>query len=271
MGAGKHLRPHSETGSVLEARILETLRDLSNATITLNPLVRGGPSHASIIFAYTADTRNLFRGPLAKKTVVFSPLGIQKEQLGSPRTPRQTPPKLLYAGRLLYWKGVYIAIQAFAKLLTKIPAARFTIVGTEPEEARLKAGTLHRKIGITSILHRGYRKGNCLNSTIATISLLFPSLHDSGGFVVLEALCHEVPVVCLDLGGPNETVTPDSGLIIKTDGRNTTQVASSIADEVFNVLQSPKTLAQLSSGAYRGLTILSYQIRMPGLANPLST
>ena len=66
---------------------------------------------------------------------------------------------------------------------------------------------------------------------------------------MLEALCHEMPVVCLDLGGPNETVTPDSGLIIKTDGRNTTQVASSIADEVFNVLQSPKTLAQLSSGA----------------------
>jgi glycosyltransferase involved in cell wall biosynthesis len=103
-------------------------------------------AHLQPDFAYTADIRNLFRGPLAKKTVVFSPLGIQTEQLGSPRTPRQTPPKLLYAGRLLYWKGVYIAIQAFAKLLTKIPAARFTIVGTEPEEARLKADTLHRKI-----------------------------------------------------------------------------------------------------------------------------
>ena len=30
---------------------------------------------------------------------------------------------------------------------------------------------------------------------------LFPSLHDSGGFVVLEALSHGLPVVCLDLGG----------------------------------------------------------------------
>ena len=79
--------------------------------------------------------------------------------------------------------------------------------------------------------------------------LLFPSLHDSGGFVVLEALCHGMPVLCLDLGGPKEIVTPESGLIIKTDGRNTTQVASSIANELYNVLQSPTTLAQLSSGA----------------------
>src|SRR5262249_23547770 len=46
-----------------------------------------------------------------------------------------------------------------------------------------------------------------------------------------------------------EIVTPESGLIIKTDGRNTTQVATSIADELYNLLQSPATLAQLSAGA----------------------
>ena len=48
----------------------------------------------------------------------------------------------LYAGRLLYWKGVHIAIQAFAKFLTKIPNARFTIAGSGPEEATLKADAL---------------------------------------------------------------------------------------------------------------------------------
>jgi hypothetical protein len=68
---------------------------------------------------------------------------------------------------------------------------------------------------------------------------------------VLEALCHEMPVVCLDLAGPKKIVTPKSSLIIKTDGRNTTQIASSIANELYNVLllQSLTTLAQLSSGA----------------------
>jgi len=125
LAAGKHPPFSLRDGFGLRGRILETLRDLSNATITINPLVRGGLSRASIIFASTADTRNLLRGPL-KKTLVFSPLGIRTELLGSPRTRYQTPPRLLYAGRLLYWKGVHIAIQAFAMLLKKIPKARFT-------------------------------------------------------------------------------------------------------------------------------------------------
>jgi glycosyltransferase involved in cell wall biosynthesis len=79
--------------------------------------------------------------------------------------------------------------------------------------------------------------------------LLFPSLHDSSGGVVLEALCHGMPVVCLDLGGPKEIVTPNSGVIIKTAGLNTAQVASRIADEIHALLVSPATLAKLSAGA----------------------
>ena len=39
-------------------------------------------------------------------------------------------------------------------------------------------------------------------------ALLYPSLHDSSGNVVLEALFHGLPVVCLDLGGPAEIVDP---------------------------------------------------------------
>jgi glycosyltransferase involved in cell wall biosynthesis len=32
--------------------------------------------------------------------------------------------------------------------------------------------------------------------------LLFPSLHDEGGFVIAEAMAAHLPVVCLDRGGP---------------------------------------------------------------------
>ena len=38
-------------------------------------------------------------------------------------------------------------------------------------------------------------------------AFLFPSLHDSSGNVVLEAMSHGLPVVCFDLGGPGVLVT----------------------------------------------------------------
>src|SRR5260370_2803930 len=65
IGGGETSPSSLRDGFGLKGRILETLRDLSNATITINPLVRRGLSHASIIFPSTAHTPNLFRGPLA--------------------------------------------------------------------------------------------------------------------------------------------------------------------------------------------------------------
>ncbi|HVX77209.1 MAG TPA: glycosyltransferase [Bradyrhizobium sp.] len=233
----------------LRGRVLEALRDLSNSTLSINPVVRGGFDDAAVIFAKTSDTKDLLSSHLQDKTIVFGELGIRKEQIASPRIRRQTSPKLLYAGRLLYWKGVHIAVEAFAELLAKMPNARFTIVGSGPEEARLKADAQARKI-IDNIDFIPWLPQNKLFELYDSHDLLlFPSLHDSSGGVVLEALCHGMPVVCLDLGGPKDIVTPDSGIIITTTALNTTQVASSIADEIHKALSCPTTLADLSRGA----------------------
>ena len=78
---------------------------------------------------------------------------------------------------------------------------------------------------------------------------LFPSLHDSGGFVVLEALSLGLPVVCLDLGGPKDIVTANSGIVIKHNDRDTAQVATAMAGEILRLLSSPDSLASLSAGA----------------------
>jgi hypothetical protein len=56
-------------------------------------------------------------GDLREKTIVL--LGIRKAQIASPRVRRQKPPRLLCAGRLLYWKGVHIAVQAFEQFILR--------------------------------------------------------------------------------------------------------------------------------------------------------
>jgi glycosyltransferase involved in cell wall biosynthesis len=230
-------------------RILEVTRDLSNSTININPLIRSGIAAAAVIFVKTADTRALFIGSVRQKTVLFIELGIQKEQLSLPRMPRQTPPTFLYAGRLLYWKGVHIAVQAFAHLSKRMPQARFTIVGSGPEEARLKSDILAYDLKERVDFISWLPQSRLFELYESHDLLLFPSLHDSSGGVVLEALARGMPVICLDLGGPKEIVTPNSGVIVKTSGLNTAQLASHMADEICNLFASPTTLATLSAGA----------------------
>src|ERR1051326_798792 len=52
-------------------RMLEIIRDISNHTITLNPLVRAGYAKAAVIFVSSTETRDLFRGTLRDKTILF--------------------------------------------------------------------------------------------------------------------------------------------------------------------------------------------------------
>ena len=113
----------------LRGRVLEGVRDLSNATIELNPIVRQGLRDAMVIFTRTADTRNLLSPSLRAKTYVQMELGVRPAQIGAPRPLRKTPRKLLYAGRLLYWKGVHIAIEAMSE-------ARWGYAGCAPDDRR---------------------------------------------------------------------------------------------------------------------------------------
>jgi hypothetical protein len=230
-------------------RMLEAVRDLSNATIEINPILRRGLRDAAVIFARTADTRNLLSPALRAKTLVAMELGVSPGQIGSPREPRQSPPKLLYAGRLLYWKGVHIAIEAMAALVEKIPGAHLTIVGYGPEEARLKACIAARKLTGNVELVSWMPQDRFLRLYDTHDMLLFPSLHDSTGWVVLEALCKGMPVACLDLGGPKDIVTAQSGLVIGTGGLNTGEVAARLAQSLHAVLTDPERLAALSAGA----------------------
>ena len=236
-------------GFGLRGKILESLRDLSNATININPVLRAGLKRAAVVFTKTSATRNLLSEAQRDKSVVFIEVSVPEAQIGHPRAMRQGPPRLLYAGRLLYWKGVHIAIRAFAQVLPRFPSARLTIVGRGPEEVRLRADVIAQDISQNvdfiswlpqSELTRLYNNHDLL---------LFPSLHDSSGWVVLEALCQGLPVVCLDLGGPKDIVTSGSGVIIKTDGLNTSQVASNIAVRLCDLFASPTALSALSAGA----------------------
>ena len=132
--------------------------------------------------------------------------------------------------------------------MQQIRTARFTIVGSGPELSRLEDVKQHNLLGSVEFLPQLPQKA--LFELYGSHDLfLFPSLHDSGGFVVLEALSHGLPVVCLDLGAPRDMVTPNSGVVVKNNSQNTAQLAATMAREISGLLASPDKLTVLSAGA----------------------
>jgi glycosyltransferase involved in cell wall biosynthesis len=232
----------------LKARITETVRDLSNHTITLNPLVRHGLTSAAAIFTKTPETTRILTPSMQRKSINFLELGVDSARPSRPER-QPGPPRLLFAGRLLYWKGAHIAIQALAELIRVSPDAQLTIVGKGTEEGRLRAAAVAHGV-VDNIRFMPWLPQEKLFEQYQTHDLfVYPSLHDSSGNAVLEALSYGLPVVCLDLGGPAQIVTPDAGAIVSTAGRDTPQVATVMAAEILRLLHSPELLKELSHGA----------------------
>ena len=102
-------------GMSRSARLREWMRDLANRATRLDPLMSHTFRNAERILLATPESRALVPQAFHAKCEVQLGVGLSREYLGwiGPRTQPHTPAlRLLYAGRLLEWKGVDLALLA---------------------------------------------------------------------------------------------------------------------------------------------------------------
>ena len=166
---------------------------------------------------------------------------------------------LLFAGRLLPWKGLHLGLRAMAGLGSEIKNVHLTVVGSGSDEARLKrlAQRLNIERSVTWIpwmdrkdLIHFYSRFNFF---------LFPSLHDSGGLAVLEAMNFGVPVLCLDLGGPAMSVDDSCGRVIPAAKQSEEEVVQRMSECLSELLSNPSTLETLSRAARNRAASLTWR------------
>jgi glycosyltransferase involved in cell wall biosynthesis len=218
VGGGERAPSGLRRSFPLRGKIVDRLRDLANAWVTFDPLMHAVFHRASVILCKTPET--LAAIPLRYRAKCRLQL-----EIGAIAVPAASVPSrrhggglhVLYAGRLVYLKGVHLALVAFAALRQTFPNARFTIIGSGPEQAWLHR--LAEKLGVTAAVDwRPWLPRAELMETYSRHDvLLFPSLHDSSGNAVLEALANGVPVVCLNLGGPRVLVDDRCGIRVSAD------------------------------------------------------
>jgi glycosyltransferase involved in cell wall biosynthesis len=155
----------------------------------------------------------------------------------------------LFAGRLLGWKGVALAVAAVARLVAAGHNVELDIAGDGPLD-----GFLKKKIQQLGLSHRVRLLGSIPREQLLRLYghadlFVFPSMHDAGGTVVLEALSRGLPVICLDLGGPPNFIDGSCGAVVATHERTRHQIEIALADTIAQILAEPGALARLSTGA----------------------
>ena len=251
VGGGESAPWHLRIHYGFKGFLLDTVRDIANLLVKIDPFMRQTFHQAKEIYVTSEQTKKIIPSQYHLKTKVQLAVALDTFSVkNSVMELSNHGYRILFIGRLLYWKGMGLGLRAFAKLKERIPEATLTIVGMGPEKRRWQK--LAEKLKIQDRICWIHRANKTELSNIYNDHdiLLFPSLHDSGGMVVLEALAHGLPVVCLDLGGPGAIISRGGGINIKTsESMNPNVIIEKIYESLIHLHNKPNHYTELSQKA----------------------
>lgn len=223
-----------------QGRLYESLRGLVRSLMERDSFTRMTARRAALALATTPETAARLKRLGAGKVIVISQVALPGDEmalLGSLPVRDGNPFRLLSLGRLLHWKGFHLGLQAFARFVRDFPRSEHWIVGDGPERRNLER--LARDLGVADRVHfwGALPRGEALEKLVECDALVHPSLHDSGGWVCIEAMAAGRPVICLDLGGPALQVTEETG--IKVPALSPGQVVMELAGAMKCLAEDP--------------------------------
>ena len=200
-------------------KVYERLRNLARWFGEHDPFVRLTARHARLVLAMTSETEERLRRLGCEHVKILSQIAMANNEIMSlSDTPLRNanPFRLVSIGRLLHWKGFHLGLMAFARFQKEFPNSEYWLIGDGPERKRLER--LAQDLGIAQkVTFWGYLpRSQVLEKRAECNVFVHPSLHDSGGWVCLEAMAAGRPVICLNLGGPALQVTEGTGFKIPT-------------------------------------------------------
>jgi len=262
VGGGEDTPRKLRRGLGWRGSISDALRRFSSATAGL--WMRFTYESATEIIATTPETLLAIPSKYRHKARCRQAVGIDPGVARRPDTcaalqQNRAKLELLFAGRLLPWKGLHLVLKALAHLGASQSTIHLTIIGAGSDASRLRQMCRRLRLdGMVSWVP--WMSRDALQAIYPQFDLfIFPSLHDSGGMAVLEAMTFGLPVLCLDLGGPGMTVDDQCGHVIPARNLDEERVVDEIKRFFNRILHDPNSLVALSESARTRASTLTWQ------------
>jgi glycosyltransferase involved in cell wall biosynthesis len=247
IAGGEESSPNLTSTLPLVFKIIERVRTFVNFLNRYNIFINKAYDRANKIYATTEETFLKIPLKYRNKTIVSPAIGIVPSTNSDSEKHKKFT--ILYAGQLLHWKGIHIALESFSKALKTNPNIHFKIIGSGKFKNHLLALVAKLKIENHVEFIKKLPQKDLFEEYKKSHVFLFPSLHDSGGFVVIEAMSYGLPVICLDKGGPPNFVGKNSNNVIDVTNKNIDQITNEISQLINNYVQNPQLLDKDSANA----------------------
>jgi glycosyltransferase involved in cell wall biosynthesis len=152
------------------------------------------------------------------------------------------PLRVLFVGRLIPVKALDLLLNAVADLLKNGHAVQLTVIGDGPmrEDWERHAHTLELGSAVSFVGNQSLAEVAAAMQRCHVFCL--PSVRESGGAVLLEAMACARPVIGMNFGGPAEVVDDTVGALVELT--NPEQASADIASLLQQVIAQPQVWAR---------------------------
>ncbi|MFZ4537047.1 glycosyltransferase family 4 protein [Propionivibrio sp.] len=163
---------------------------------------------------------------------------------------RNNPLRVLFVGRLIPAKALSLLLEALALLVSQGCAVRLAVVGDGP--LRQQWDEESRVLGLLDVVSF---QGNLPAAAVALEMqrahvFCLPSVRESGGAVLLEAMASARPAIAMNFGGPAELIDEKVGHLI--DLTSPAAVVKELAATLQDVIDHPQDwMARGRAGRHR--------------------
>lgn len=196
----------------------ELLRNLSSLVSRFSPSFRACVRNAAHIFTPEAETSALMarvrgtnRGVSLLCHAFYSEATIQTFASHKQSRPLDGPLRMFAGGSIIGTKGVALALSALARAKKRGIKFRYRLGSDGSELGYLKKLAARLDLGPDVLFAESLRGEDYRRELGATHIFLLPSLRESAGLTMMEAMLSGCVPIVADCGGPGVIVTDDCG------------------------------------------------------------
>ena len=198
-------------------QFVAAFRAAVNRSCLWNPFYKKAVRSYHKVYCINRETRDQIRQVIGKEVELLPELALREEFRNLPLEEKENPVlKIVFVGRLIGKKGVAFLIDALAGMPENMPW-ELQIYGDGAQREQIR-----QKIEASKISDHVTLMGNRPMSRIAEAYrqadvFVLPSLRETSGNVLLEAMAHGVPVVGFDTSFCSQLKEMDCGIFVDTD------------------------------------------------------
>jgi len=256
LGGGERI-PFAFYSSLSPAsRMFETLRALQGQVALRAPSIRSCARKSRLLLAANRETAGVLRqlSGSAERVRFLSPASFANDRLDQLTVPIGKEPakplRLFAGGDLEARKGIALALQALAMFKDNVGGDFvYQVAGTGAERKYLEG--LRHQYGLEQqvIFSPALRGEEYVAKLQESHVYLLPSLRDSAGLTLLEAMAAGCVPVVADCGGPGQMVHADCGFALAANSPK--DLVSAMVESLLQLHGDPGLRQRLGSAAMR--------------------